>query len=236
MLLAVDTSTAQVGLAVCDGNRLSAESIWYSRQHHTVEVAPAIAEILRRCGITMKDIEAIAVAIGPGSFTALRVGLALAKGLALPRKLPMIGVPTLDVLAAGTPESRMRLAAVLQSGRGRIAVGWYRCLPKRRVNKGGAATAGAGSWRSDGEAEVTTVEALVNSIDQPTLVAGELTAEERQRLARKKVNVVLAPPYLCVRRPSVLAEIALVRWQNGHLDDPRSLAPIYLHLNPANGI
>jgi tRNA threonylcarbamoyladenosine biosynthesis protein TsaB len=57
-----------------------------------------------------------------------------------------------------------------------------------------------------------------------------LNAEDRQRLARKKVNVVLAAPSLCVRRPSVLAELAWTRWQNGKVDEPASLAPIYLHL------
>ena len=78
-----------------------------------------------------------------------------------------------------------------------------------------------------------TVDELAESIDKPTLVAGELTAEDRQRLARKKVNVVLASPALCVRRPAVLAELAWTRWQNGEVDEPAALAPIYLHLgNP----
>jgi tRNA threonylcarbamoyladenosine biosynthesis protein TsaB len=78
--------------------------------------------------------------------------------------------------------------------------------------------------------KIMTVDELADSIEKPTLVAGELSAEERQRLARKKVNVMLAPPSLCVRRPSVLAEMAWARWQNGKTDEPASLAPIYLHL------
>ncbi len=231
MLLAIDTSTTQVGLALCDGGRIDAESIWYSRQHHTVEVAPALLELLKRSGVSMAAVEAIAVALGPGSFTALRVGLALAKGLALPRKLPMIGIPTLDILASGNPPSKLPLAAVLQAGRGRIALGWYRCSPSSRERKAASGVVTPAGWKAEKPAEVTTVESLANSIDQPTIVAGELTAEERQRLARKKVNVVLAPLALCVRRPAILAEMAWARWRNGRVDDPRSLAPIYLQLS-----
>lgn len=231
MLLAIDTSTAQVGLALCDGGRVGAESIWYSRQHHTVEVAPALVELLHKCGISMADVEALAVALGPGSFTALRVGLALVKGLALPRKLPIVGIPTLDVLAAGNPTSKMRLAAVLRAGHGRIALGWYRASPTAREGKSPSGSGLPAGWKSEGAAEVTTVQALANSINEPTIVAGELTQDERQRLARKKVNVVLAPLSLCVRRPAILAEMAWARWQKGQIDDPRALAPIYLQLN-----
>jgi tRNA threonylcarbamoyladenosine biosynthesis protein TsaB len=75
------------------------------------------------------------------------------------------------------------------------------------------------------------VEALANAISEPTIVAGELTQDERQRLARKKVNVVLAPLSLCVRRPAILAEIAWARWRTGQIDDLRVLAPIYLQVN-----
>lgn len=216
MLLVVDTSTAQVGLALYDGSQVAAEMLWNSHQHHTVELAPALDGLLKRTGVKMDDLQALGVAIGPGSFTALRVGLAFVKGLALARKLPLVGVPSLDVLAAAQPAGRMPLAAVLQAGRSRIALARYK--------------SGKNGWKSQGEAQVTTVDALADSIEKPTLVAGELTAEERQRLARKKVNVTLAPASLCVRRPAVLAELAWKRWQDGKLDEPASLAPIYLHV------
>ena len=222
MLLAVDTSTAQIGLGLYDGVQVVAESTWYSRQHHTVELAPALADLMRRAAVTAADLEAVGVAIGPGSFTALRVGLAFVKGLVLARKLPLIGIPTLDVLAAAQPASRLPLVAVLQAGRGRLAVERYRCEESKPPD--------IGAWRSQGAAEITTADQLADSIDKPTLVAGELTAVERQRLARKKVNVVLAPAHRCVRRPSILAELAWSRWRLGALDEAASLAPIYLQL------
>ena len=182
-----------------------------------MELAPALADLLRRTGKTINDVQALGAAIGPGSFTALRAGLAFIKGLALARHIPVIGVPTLDVLACGLPPARLPLAAVLQAGRGRLATGRYKFMKT--------------GWRSSGEAQIMTVDELADSIDTPTLVAGELTLEDRHRLARKKVNVALASPTLCVRRPSVLAELAWARWQKGEIDEPASLAPIYLHLS-----
>ncbi|MFH1184974.1 MAG: tRNA (adenosine(37)-N6)-threonylcarbamoyltransferase complex dimerization subunit type 1 TsaB [Chloroflexota bacterium] len=230
MLLAIDSSTAQVGLALTDGGQLAVETIWNSRVHHTVELAPAVAELLQRAGVAMADVEAIGVAIGPGSFTALRVGIAMAKGLALARKIPILGVPTLDVLAAGQPPSDLLLAAVLQAGRGRIAVGWYKMSGSPPRSESVLLGEVEARWVAQGLPHVTTVDALARSIAKPSLVAGELTTDERQRLARKRVNVVLAPLNRCVRRPSVLAEIAWQRYASGRVDDTATLAPIYLHV------
>lgn len=216
MLLAVDTSTRQMGLALYDGAQVIGESLWHSRHYHTVELAPAVADLLSRSGLKIDALEALGVALGPGSFTSLRVGVAFIKGLALARHLPIIGVPTLDIVAAAQPVREVPLAAVLQAGRSRLALAWYK--------------AGENGWTSEGSAVVTTVDELADTINKPSIVCGELTADERQRLARKRVNVLLASPAACVRRPAVLAELAWERWQAGASDDAASLAPIYLHV------
>ena len=215
MLLAVDTSTRQMGLALYDGAQVIGELLWQSRHYHTVELAPAVADLLSRSGLKRDSIQALGVALGPGSFTSLRVGLAFVKGLALARHLPIIGVPTLDVVAAVQVVRYMPLAAVLQAGRGRLALGRYKAVDE--------------AWQADGEPQVTTADELADKIKKPTIVCGELSADERQRLARKRVNVLLASPAQCVRRPAVLAELAWERWQSGDQDDAASLAPIYLH-------
>jgi tRNA threonylcarbamoyladenosine biosynthesis protein TsaB len=229
MLLAIDTSTAQVGLALYDGTRIPGELSWQSRLHHSQELAPALADLLRRTGLTIKEVQALGVAIGPGSFTSLRVGLAFAKGLALARHLPLIGIPTLDVVAAAVPicspnfppteeaaAKPVRLAAVLQAGRGRLAVGWYKVS--------------GDAWQSEGPASVMTADELSAKIHQRTIICGELTADERQHLKRKFKNVSLASLAECVRRPGLLAELAWNRWQAGKIDPAASLAPIYLHV------
>jgi tRNA threonylcarbamoyladenosine biosynthesis protein TsaB len=214
MLLAVDTSTAQVGLSLYDGAQIIGEYAWRSSQRHTVELAPAISELLTRCGFTMDDVRALGIALGPGSFTSLRVGLSLVKGLALSRHLPLVGIPTLDILAAAQPASKLPLAVVIQAGRGRYALGWY-----KNSRKG---------WQASDPARVVTIKALLDEIMNPSIVCGELTSEDRHKLEDNK-NVHLASPAQSMRRPAVLAELAWTRWQAGEMDDEATLAPIYLH-------
>jgi len=215
MLLAVDTSTAQAGLALYDGAQVIGEYSWRSNQHHTIELAPAVAQLLARAGVTMESIKALGVALGPGSFTSLRVGLSLMKGLALARHLPLIGIPTLDIYAACQAPSKLPLLAGIQAGRGRLAIGWYKN--------------GKHGWEAKGSAQVIPVERLIYEIREPSIVIGEFGAEERQRLAKDELNVRFVSPAQSVRRPSVLAELAWDRWQKGETDDEASLAPIYLH-------
>ncbi len=214
MLLAVDTSTAQVGLALYDGAQVLGEMTWATRQHHTTELAPALVGLLARCGSSMDMVKALGVALGPGSFTSLRVGLSFVKGLALARNLPIIGIPTLDIIAAAQPVEKKPLITVIQAGRGRIALGWY------KSSKNG--------WQAEDPARSGTVDELIEEIKSPTLIAGELTAEERQRLTRK--NIILASPVNCVRRPAILADLAWARLQENKINDAASLAPIYLHV------
>ena len=216
MLLAIDTSTAQIGLALYDGTSVPGEFVWQSGLHHTEELAPALADLLRRVDIKMEAITALGVAIGPGSFTSLRVGLAFVKGLILARHIPVAGIPTLDIVAAAMPLSDQRLAAVVRAGRGRLAVGWY--------------SAGEREWQSEGPATVRTADELAEEIHSPVIVCGELSADERHRLQRKFKNVSLASPAQCVRRPGILAELAWQKWQAGKLDPAAALAPIYLHV------
>ena len=216
MLLAIDTSTAQIGLALYDGATVPGELFWQSTAHHTEQLAPALAGLLERVGVTIEAVKALGVAIGPGSFTSLRVGLAFVKGLTLARHLPLIGIPTLDIVAACVPLSDRKLAAVVQAGRTRLAVGWY------KSTKSG--------WQALGPATTMSAEELEKIIHKPVIICGELTAEDRHCLARKFKNVRLASPAQCVRRPGVLAEIAWNRWQAGKTDSAASLAPIYLHV------
>lgn len=215
MLLAVDTSTSQMGLALYDGSQVLAEMLWRSRAHHTQELAPALSGLLDRAGSKVGDLTVLAVAIGPGSFTSLRVGLAFVKGLALARHLPLIGVPTLDVAAAAVTPQKIPLVAVLQAGRGRIAAAGY--------------TPARDGWKLKVAANVTTAQALAESIQSSAIVCGELSEEERA-LLEDNPNVRLAGPAACVRRPALLAELAWARWQAGKIDPTASLAPIYLHI------
>jgi tRNA threonylcarbamoyladenosine biosynthesis protein TsaB len=214
-LLALDTSTRTIGLALYNGAQVLHAAIWNTQDYHTVELAPAVAEALQRTGVGADGLSALAVALGPGSFTGLRVGMALAKGIAIMRHLPIIGVPTLDALALAQPQRDIPMAAVLRAGRGRLAVGWYEMENE--------------TWRASGKLEIQTPQDLVEQIHTPTLVCGELTEVERELLAREQPKIILASPAHSIRHPAFLAELAWLRWQDGKVDDPATLAPIYLH-------
>lgn len=214
MLLAVDTSNEWMGLAVYDGEQVRGERAWQSSQHHTIELAPAIQDLLASSNLKMENITAVGVAIGPGSFTSLRVGLALAKGIVFARNIPLIGIPTLDILARAQAESNLPLAVAIQAGRGRFALGWYKNVE--------------GVWQAEGPARVVSVEALKDEVASPSLVCGEFTGEVRQKISENK-NAQLISLEDSQRKPAMLAKLAWARFQHGDVDDAASLAPIYLH-------
>jgi tRNA threonylcarbamoyladenosine biosynthesis protein TsaB len=218
-LLAIDTSTRNIGLAIYDGTRVLFECSWSSPDFHTVELAPAIQRSLHSCQLAASDLTALGLAIGPGSYTGLRIGLALAKGLAFFHDLPLLAVPTLDILVAAQPRENIPLAAILQAGRGRLVVGWY-AVEKEQ-------------WRAQGRPILTTLDELSAQIRKPTRFCGELFEKERSILGRKRINAHLARPVECVRRPALLAELAWNRFQAGENDLVNGLAPQYIQTHEA---
>ncbi|MFN2304940.1 MAG: tRNA (adenosine(37)-N6)-threonylcarbamoyltransferase complex dimerization subunit type 1 TsaB [Anaerolineales bacterium] len=214
MLLAIDTSTSWISLALYDGSFVRYEVTWQTQHHHTIELAPAIDLLFTRTGTTSADLTAIAIAIGPGSFTSLRIGVAAAKGLALALKIPLVGIPSLDVIALAQPVNEKPLIAVLSAGRTRLAYAEYRLEDTQ--------------WQQVSQPAVIEPKDLVKTITEPTLVAGELSESARAIISRRWKNAILASPAHALRRASYLAEIAWRRLTAGDTDDIHHLAPIYL--------
>lgn len=212
MLLAVDTSTRRIGIAIFDGSQIRTEMAWASPFHHTVELAPAVESSLRYAGLEPNDLQAIAGAIGPGSFTALRSGLAFIKGMVLAHDIPVIGIPSLDITAAAQPQLDLPMIAVLEAGRKRLAAQAYHWVDQ---------------WQPQGEGQLVTIEQLNEQIHTPTWICGELNAAAQATLANNP-EAQLATPSQSLRRPAVLAELAWARFQANATDDPATLSPIYL--------
>jgi tRNA threonylcarbamoyladenosine biosynthesis protein TsaB len=213
VLLSVDTSTNMTGIALHDGKRVLCEIVWRNQARHTVELAPEVALMLRRNQLKAMDLTVLAVATGPGSYTGLRIGMALAKGLALAHSLPLVGIPTLDILARAQPSQRMPMLAIIQAGRKRLAGGRYKWQ--------------RGAWRREDSEETFTLQEMLERLEDPTYVCGELTAEQRDVLDEHEA-VTLAPPAQCVRRPAVLADMAWEQVRSGKLKEPASVVPTYL--------
>ncbi len=215
MILAIDTATDWVGLALHDGGAILAEFGWRSRRTQTIELAPAVAQLWARTGVAAGDLNAIAVAIGPGSYTGLRVGLALAKGIALGQKLPLIGVPTLDIVAAAVTRLETDLVVLAQAGRTRLWAGQYSWTDKR-------------GWEPVGDPMLTQWDELLGRIQVPIAFAGEIDTASAKLIRRANRSAAIIAPAGSVRRAAVLAEIGWQRWKKQQVTDADALSPLYL--------
>jgi tRNA threonylcarbamoyladenosine biosynthesis protein TsaB len=215
LLLAIDTASRMMSLALHDGRRLRYEASWHSANNHTIELAPAIQCALEQLECTPADLAAVAVAQGPGSFTGLRIGMGLAKGLALAHRMALIAVPTLDIVAAGVPGFDGNLLAVLRAGRGRTCTQRYQWQNR--------------TWTPIGNAVIASWEQQLQAITHRTLIAGEIDDNGYAMLDAADRPIQIAAGALALRRAGFLAEIAWQRLHHDQIDDPATVTPIYLH-------
>jgi len=190
------------------------ETTWEAPRRQTVEMLPRLVGAMEQIGAKLDDLAAIAVATGPGSFTGLRVGMSIAKGLALARNLPLLGVPTLDIVAAAQGRDNRPLCAVLQAGRGRICAAVYHWTEA--------------GWQAETDAFLTTWPALSRRITSPTLLCGEIQRAGVETLKQIGSQAVLVPAAARLRRAGYLADIGWRRLQRGETDDAGTLTPVYL--------
>jgi len=211
-LLAIDTATDQAGLALFDGEQV-AEMSWPGGRRQTTSVLPALERMLTPLGMAVDDIGAVAVAAGPGSFTGLRVGLSLAKGLAITGERALVGVNTLDIAAGPYTEAGVPCLALVPAGRGRVVWSHYgnHGAPSAPIN--------------------TSFDEFLAILRHhaKTIVVGELTTDQQARVAEAHDR---ATSMMAHRRPGVLARIGFDRWRLGQVDDPATLEPLYLHGRP----
>lgn len=216
MLLAIDTATEFAGLALYDEDTLWAEEIWHAARNHTVELMPRLNRMLQKANLKVSELEGLAVSIGPGSYTGVRIGVAVAKGLALPYNLSVIGVPTLDIAAYPHRDQDLPVVAVVQAGRKRILVAHYDWIDT--------------VWQQVIPPALTTVPQLAQSLIKPVLVTGELDAKAAAYLAKEaKGSLKVVSPLYRVRRPGALAELGAIKLANAEQDDLDGLVPIYLN-------
>lgn len=216
MILAIDTATRWTGLALHDGTAVIAEAGWRSTNTQTIELSPAIANLLQRAHSDSSDLKGIAVAIGPGSYTGLRVGLAVAKGIALAHQTPLLGVPTLDIVAKGFGPLEGKLVIAAEAGRTRICAAIY-------------AWNGRKGWQITAPPIIESWANFLDTLpDEPTTFAGEITLDIAKQIRTISKVYYLATPAASTRRAACLAEIGWQRLRKGQFDNAASLSPIYL--------
>lgn len=215
MILAIDTATRWLGMALHDGTAVVAETGWRCLNNHTIELTPNLQELMRRANVSATDLAGIAVAVGPGSYTGLRVGLALAKGLALANQTPLLGIGTLDIVAAAFGPFPGQLWIVAEAGRTRICAAPYEWENGR-------------GWQTCETPIIESWDELLPRLEGRITFAGEITAQAARQIKATKKTFQIAPPAAAVRRAGYLAELGWRRLRAGDMDDAQTLAPIYL--------
>lgn len=212
MLLAIDTATAFAGLALYSPDVVWAEESWYAARNHSVTLTPRLNQMLTTIKVKVSDLEAIVVSLGPGSYTGVRVAAAIAKGLALPHQIPIIGVPTLDVTAYPFRHNSSPVVAVAEAGRKRVLAAHY-----AQTTQG---------WRQTVSPATYTIEELANSFTKTVLITGELKTEDLAYLQAKDIQVAAA--FERVRRPSILAHLGQLKLDTMDPSQFVPIEPIYL--------
>lgn len=214
MLLAIDTSTRYAGIALADDRRVIDLQAWHSTVNHTSELMPAVANLLGRRGLKPASLDAVAVALGPGGFSSLRVGVSAAKGMALAGRLPLLGVGTLDLEAHPYVESGKLVCPMLDAGRGEVA----------------SALMGEDGVRVR-EDMICLPGDLMDPVSGVTLYCGEGVGPHadfiKEQMGTKAVVINWSGP---ASRLNALVETARQRLELGDQDHLATLQPYYLRM------
>ncbi len=239
LLLALDTSTRQASVALCDEQTLYGEYTWQIGNNHSVELLERIQRlVVVDCGSSLQVIDGVTVAIGPGSFNGVRVAVATAKALAFALQKPLVGVSTLEIIAAQQDQWRGPVCSILEAGRSELYAACY-LFDERDTN--GDITY---HIRQLSEYLMLSPQQLVNYLNEqmdqwagvpgkrqvsPILFCGELSETTRQVIYEQMQGKSLFIDNLqATRRASSLALLAIQRLYEGRIEDPMLLEPLYL--------
>jgi tRNA threonylcarbamoyladenosine biosynthesis protein TsaB len=221
LILGITTSTAQVGCAI-GGHEGVLGAVHSSRgRRHAETLTPAIEFLCRQTRVELSEIGAIAVDLGPGMFTGLRVGVAAGKALAHARRLPMVGVASLDLLAFPLRHSNRRIVCALDAGRGELFHASYRQSP--------------GGVQRITPPEVATPADLASdlaAVGEEVLLAGDGALRYRDQLEGIR-RVELADAGEAYPQAGSLVQLAHARALREEFVSPAELTPLYLRMPDA---
>jgi tRNA threonylcarbamoyladenosine biosynthesis protein TsaB len=211
--LALETSTLAGGVALLDDERVVGEYLLDVRLTHSERLMPAVDRLLTDAGWTVAALDGLAVAVGPGSFTGLRIGLSTAKGLAWARGIPVAAVPTLDALAASLPFCGLPVCPVLRARKDEIYCSLYRWD-------------GTGMCRQ-WEYLAISSESLAARLGEPTVLVGDAAVGVVSRHAR------VVPPHRRLPSAAAVGVLGLARFRAGEVVTATELSPFYLRPSEA---
>lgn len=214
-LLAIETSSKQFSLAVSDGDRIVRSRHFALHKVLSSSIIPAITAILKASQLTLSRLDGFVVGLGPGSFTSLRVGMATVKGLAFTAQKPVVGVPSLDAIAA-------------QAGRVDTPV----CImtdAKRSLVFSATYEYSGGTLKRSSEYVLAAPDDLLAQVKTRTIFAGDGVALYRQQIEQACPGARFAPQRLWVPQAKELIALAKKRFAKKQYDDINKVVPLYLY-------
>ena len=214
-LLALDTATRQLGVALIADGQVRASYELLADYPHAVELPGAVTRVLQAAGASLARLDGFIIDIGPGSFTGLRIGLAFLKALAFAHRKPAVAVPSLDVLAAAAPLSDGRVCPVLDARQGNVYTARYRLEGGRMTRETGYLLGPA--------------DGLLAQMRDADVFLGDGCAPYRERILNVAARATIAPHDFWLPRVATLARLGAERFDTGQRDDPATLVPLYLY-------
>ncbi|MEW5768370.1 MAG: tRNA (adenosine(37)-N6)-threonylcarbamoyltransferase complex dimerization subunit type 1 TsaB [bacterium] len=215
IILAVETATLTGSVALLGSEDIVIEHTSGSPGTHSVWLMPAIERIFKQAGFSLSDLEAIAVSLGPGSFTGLRVGISTVRGLAQTLRLPVVGIPTLDGLASHSIDTSYRICPILDARKKQVYAAFYRSQKGEIVRI----------------SDYLAIEPshLVDMIQEPVFFLGE-GLEVYQAFLKENLGDLahFAPPTHWRTRALSIASLGLKALERGEGRDFREITPLYI--------
>ncbi len=223
MILAIDSSSLVASVAIADEENIVAEYTVNLKKTHSQTLLPMIQEIFEMTGLSQKELQAIAVTEGPGSFTGLRIGAATAKGLALALNIPMVGISTLRVMANNYNHCNKLVCPIMDARRNQVYTGIYDCSEEEPV--------------TIFEDCAITIEALMKeltTINREVIFVGDGIPAFREVLdSELMVKHYYAKHNFNRQQASSLAALAAVMVEKNEVISSDAFAPKYFRLSQA---
>lgn len=221
MLLAIDTATTISSVSLYQ-DAVVAESTWPAGRDHTRELLPEVERLLGLSGKSTKDLSAVGVSLGPGSYNGLRVGIASAKAICLTLGIPIIGIDTPRAMAYQFRLTFRPVRPLYNAGLGEIATGLYQARDQL--------------FATLEEPHLATLDELLSASPSDTLFCGDLRPEWRDAIrVRFGEDGVMPRPAEDLRRAGYLAELAWKQLEAGIVSDAATLQPLYLRRPAISG-
>jgi tRNA threonylcarbamoyladenosine biosynthesis protein TsaB len=218
-LLAVESATLSGGVALLDGDRLLGEITLNIAITHSERLMSAVDRLLADCGLAPADLDGLAVSVGPGSFTGLRVGLATVKALAMALELPVAPVPTLDALAARLPFADASICPILDARKGEVYLSLYRW--------------GGSGMERQWDYLALPPPAAAARLEAPVILLGDGIEACRPWLERLGAGARVAPAAQRLPSAAAVAGLGLAALAAGGGVSAEALAPLYLRPSEA---